>query len=149
MNLNTSNKQNLISSNIFKHFIKTRYDLFFKFYLNKWIIIALTRASQNIKIYCNFFTNIYLAGKQRIVKDFIGFNNWPESLFVIKIALKLLDKNYNQFYEADEMNKKNKNTDQNCFMESLEIFIPFYVQTSKIKDKYNKIHMKIHAKNIF
>ena len=78
--------------------------------------------------------HIYLAGKNSILKDFIGFNDCQNSWLVVKRALKLLNKSYHYFAGNKEKVKKHKeDKEQEKSKESQEVLMPFDVYTSKVQ----------------
>ena len=73
-----------------------------------WITIVLKRTSLRLKCIVTFLFNIYLVGKNNILKDFIGFNDCQNNWLVVKRALKLLNKSYHYFTGNKEKEKKHK-----------------------------------------
>ena len=71
-----------------------------------WITIVLKRKSLRLNLIVTFLLNIYLAGKNSFFKDFIGFNDYQNSCFVVKRALKFFNKSYHYFTGNKEKVKK-------------------------------------------
>ena len=91
---------------------------------------------------------IYLAGKNSILKDFIGFNDCQNSWLVVKRALKLLNKSYHYFTENKEKAKKHKeDKEQENSKESHEVLMQFDVYTSKVQQNIDLLIRPVKFRN--
>ena len=91
---------------------------------------------------------IYLAGKNSILKDFIGFNDCQNSWLVVKRALKLLNKSYHYFTENKEKAKKHKeDKKQENSKDSHEVLMQFDVYTSKVQQNIDLLIRPVKFRN--
>ena len=91
---------------------------------------------------------IYLAGKNSILKDFIGFNDCQNSWLVVKRALKLLNKSYHYFTENKEKAKKHKeDKEQENSKDSHEVLMQFDVYTSKVQHNIDLLIRPVKFRN--